>query len=55
MQPRGFLLGGRMSRRDAALADGLALADVIGLLRDELLRARAAGADSGISSCRWSR
>ena len=45
---RGFLLGGWMSERDAAAADGLGLADAIGLLRDELLRARAAGADSDI-------
>jgi hypothetical protein len=37
-----------MSERDAAAADGLGLADAIGLLRDELLRARAAGADSDI-------
>lgn len=28
--------------------DGLGLADAIGLLRDELLRARAAGADSDV-------
>jgi len=33
---------------DAASADGLELADAIGLLRDDLLRARAAGADSDI-------
>jgi hypothetical protein len=37
-----------MSERDAVAADGLGLADAIGLLRDELLRARAAGADSDI-------
>ena len=37
-----------MSERDAAPADGLGLADAIGLLRDELLSARAAGADSDI-------
>ena len=37
-----------MSERNAASADGLGLADAIGLLRDELLRARAAGADSDI-------
>jgi hypothetical protein len=37
-----------MSERNAAAADGLGLADAIGLLRDELLRARAAGADSDI-------
>jgi hypothetical protein len=37
-----------MSEPKAASADGLGLADAIGLLRDELLRARAAGADSDI-------
>lgn len=37
-----------MSERDAAAADRLGLADAIGLLRDELLRARAAGAESDI-------
>src|SRR6266568_1685317 len=37
-----------MSERNAGPADGLGLADAIGLLRDELLRARAAGADSDI-------
>src|SRR6478672_8908321 len=37
-----------MSERDVARADGLGLADAIGLLRDELLRARVAGADSNI-------
>ena len=37
-----------MSERNVASADGLGLADAIGLLRDELLRAQAAGADSGI-------
>ena len=43
-----------MFKRDTApaerrgAADGLGLADAIGLLRDELLRARAAGADSDI-------
>lgn len=37
-----------MPGRDAASADGLGLADAIGLLRDDLLRARAAGADSDI-------
>jgi hypothetical protein len=36
-----------MPERDAA-ADGLGLASAIGLLRDELLAARAAGAASGI-------
>jgi hypothetical protein len=35
-----------MAERDAA--DGLGLADAIGLLRDELLAARAAGASSAI-------
>jgi NTP-dependent ternary system trypsin peptidase co-occuring protein len=37
-----------MSEQNAAPADGLGLADAIGLLRDELLRAQAAGADSDI-------
>jgi hypothetical protein len=37
-----------MSERDAAPADGLGLSDAIGLLRDELLRAQAAGAGSAI-------
>ena len=37
-----------MVERDAASADGLGLADAIGLLRDELLQARAAGAGSDI-------
>jgi hypothetical protein len=37
-----------MSGRDVTSADGLGLADAIGLLRDELLKARAAGADSDI-------
>jgi hypothetical protein len=37
-----------MSERDAAPADGLGLSDAIRLLRDELLRARAAGAGSDI-------
>ena len=37
-----------MSEPNAAPADGLGLADAIGLLRDELLRAQAAGADSDI-------
>jgi len=37
-----------MSERNVASADGLGLADAIGLLRDELLRARAAGAGSDI-------
>ena len=40
--------GGLMSERNAAPTDGLGLADAIGLLRDELLRARAAGGDSDI-------
>jgi hypothetical protein len=34
-----------MSERDTAPADGLGLADAIGLLRDALLRARSAGAE----------
>ena len=37
-----------MTGRDAGSADGLGLADAIGLLRDELLQAQAAGAGSGI-------
>ena len=37
-----------MAERDAGSVDGLGLADAIGLLRDELLRARAAGAGSEI-------
>jgi hypothetical protein len=37
-----------MSGPDAAQAGGLGLADAIGLLRDELLKARAAGAGSDI-------
>jgi hypothetical protein len=37
-----------MAERNATPADGLGLADAIGLLRDELLNARAAGADSDI-------
>lgn len=37
-----------MSRRDVELGDGLRLAEAIGLLRDELLKARAEGAGSEI-------
>ena len=37
-----------MAERDIGSADGLGLADAIGLLRDELLKARAAGAGSDI-------
>ena len=37
-----------MSERDAPLASGLGLSEAIGLLRDELLRARAAGAGANI-------
>jgi hypothetical protein len=37
-----------MSERDGAQAYGLGLAEAIGLLRDELLRARVAGAASDI-------
>ena len=37
-----------MTGRDAGSADGLGLADAIGLLRDELLQAQAAGAGSEI-------
>jgi hypothetical protein len=38
----------RMSERDAAPVSDLGLADAIGVLRDELLQARAAGAGSDI-------
>jgi hypothetical protein len=34
--------------KDAGPADGIGLADAIGMLRDELLKARAAGAGSDI-------
>src|SRR5215472_3572928 len=37
-----------MSERDVAATDGLGLAEAIGLLRDELLKARAAAAPSDI-------
>jgi hypothetical protein len=37
-----------MSEQDAGSASGLGLSEAIGLLRDELLRARAAGAGSDI-------
>ena len=37
-----------MTGRDAVPADGLGLADAIGLLRDDLLKAQAAGAGSEI-------
>lgn len=37
-----------MAERDIGSADGLGLADAIALLRDELLEAQAAGADSDI-------
>ena len=37
-----------MTERDVGSADGLGLADAIGLLRDELLQAQAAGAGSDI-------
>lgn len=37
-----------MSERDIASADGLGLAEAIGLLRDELLRAQVAGAGADI-------
>jgi hypothetical protein len=37
-----------MTGRDAESANGLGLADAIGVLRDELLRAQAAGARSEI-------
>jgi hypothetical protein len=37
-----------MADEDAGLRDGVGLADAIGMLRDELLKARAAGAGSEI-------
>jgi hypothetical protein len=37
-----------MTGRDAGQTDGLGLADAIGLLRDELLEAQAAGAGSDV-------
>jgi hypothetical protein len=37
-----------MADKDAGPADGVGLADAIGMLRDELLKARATGADSDI-------
>ena len=37
-----------MSERDAAMESGLGLSEAIGSLRDELLRARAAGAEADI-------
>jgi hypothetical protein len=37
-----------MGDKDAGLLEGVGLADAIGMLRDELLKARAAGADSDI-------
>ena len=37
-----------MAKRDIGPADGLGLADAIGLLRDELLQAQAAGAGAEI-------
>src|SRR5215470_13449708 len=37
-----------MAEREAGSADGLGLAEAIGLLRDELLQARAAGGASDI-------
>jgi hypothetical protein len=43
-----IVVGGRMSEPDAVSAEGLGLAEAIGLLRDELLRARADGAQSDI-------
>src|SRR4051812_9113473 len=37
-----------MAEQESGSADGLGLADAIGMLRDELLKARAAGAGSDI-------
>ena len=47
---RYLVYGGHMeiAERDIGSADGLGLADAIGLLRDELLQAQAAGAGSDI-------
>jgi hypothetical protein len=44
----GLVLEGRMPEQDVAPPDGLELAEAISVLRDELLRARAAGAGSDI-------
>jgi hypothetical protein len=44
----GVSTGGRMTDRDIGPVAGLGLAAAIGLLRDELLKARAAGGDSEI-------
>jgi hypothetical protein len=41
-------MGGWVAERDNGPTDGLGLADAIGLLRDELLQARAAGGASDI-------
>ena len=48
LQPAGVLLGEWMSEPKDALANEQGLAEAIGLLRDELLSARTAGADSDI-------
>ena len=44
----GVVVGSQMSEREVGPVDGLGLVDAIGLLRDELFRARAAGADSDV-------
>jgi Trypsin-co-occurring domain 2 len=46
--PRVYRCRVGMTGRDIGPADGLGLADAIGLLRDELLQAQAAGAGSDI-------
>ena len=47
-KPVGLVLEGRMPERDVPPLEGLGLAEAIGILRDELLKARAAGAGSDI-------
>jgi Trypsin-co-occurring domain 2 len=42
------MFGRDVSKQEVGSVEGLGLADAIGLLRDELLRARAAGAGSKI-------
>jgi hypothetical protein len=47
-RPEAYCVHMGMAERDIGSADGLRLADAIGLLRDELLHAQAAGAGSDI-------
>ena len=47
-RPEVYCVHMGMAERDIGSADGLGLADAIGLLRDELLQAQAAGAGSDI-------